>query len=251
MRTHKKALRLLFVLMGTLVLSAGVLTFGHVTADAENFIQVADVAMDCNTGLGVLDYDYSILAGSRAVFTIEGNDEWGEYSISYEMVYPESINGSPDVTIMIEGEGYITESAELFYPDGTPASTTHYYAECPSGEAHATFAHTTQHSPVPRASAVQEEVPVPGCDATLNIPSTAVGGVFVADAPIYWAPGQLTSPLVTINAGSTARVIGVDYSEAYYQILWHCQLLWVPVDTIAPNPDAVWNDHALPARIVE
>ncbi len=62
----------------------------------------------------------------------------------------------------------------------------------------------------------------------LPIPATAVGGTFVADAPVYWAPGKLTSPLVTIPAGNSARVIGLDSTGEYYQIIWVCDYVWVP-----------------------
>ncbi len=93
--------------------------------------------------------------------------------------------------------------------------------------------------------------PVPGCDALLPIPASAVGGLFVADAPLYWAPGEAISPAQDIAAGDTARVIGLDASGEYYQIIWVCDFLWVPKDTLAPNPDAVWQGAPLPTDVVE
>ncbi len=96
-----------------------------------------------------------------------------------------------------------------------------------------------------------EEPAVPGCDALLSIPVTAVGGTFVADAPVYWEPGELTSPLVTIPAGNSARVIGLDESGQYYKIIWACDFVWVPVGTLGPNYDAVWNGAPLPTAVVE
>ena len=95
-----------------------------------------------------------------------------------------------------------------------------------------------------------EEAAVPDCDVLIPIPATAVGGTFVADAPVYWAPGEPTSPLVTIPAGNSARVIGLDASGAYYQIVWVCDFLWVPVNTIGPNYDPPWNGAPLPTAIV-
>ncbi|MBP8972553.1 MAG: hypothetical protein KBH93_01645 [Anaerolineae bacterium] len=92
---------------------------------------------------------------------------------------------------------------------------------------------------------------LPGCDMLLPIPATAVGGTFVADAPLYWAPGKLTSPLVTITAGNSARVLGLDASGQYYQIIWVCDLVWVPTATLGPNYDAVWNGAPLPTGVVE
>jgi len=91
----------------------------------------------------------------------------------------------------------------------------------------------------------------PGCDVLVPIPDTAVGGTFVADAPVYWKPGQLVEPGVTITAGNSARVIGLDASGEYYQILWVCDFLWVPANTLGPNYDAVWNGAPLPTGVVE
>jgi hypothetical protein len=90
-----------------------------------------------------------------------------------------------------------------------------------------------------------------GCDVLMPIPATAVGGAFVADAPTYWAPGEPTNPLVTIKAGNTARVIGKDASGQYYKIIWVCDFLWVPVNTMGPNYDSVWNGAPLPNEIVQ
>jgi len=92
---------------------------------------------------------------------------------------------------------------------------------------------------------------LPGCDALLPIPKTAVGGTFVADAPVYWAPGELTNPLVTIAAGNSARVLGLDASGEYYKIIWGCNLLWVPKATLGPNYDAVWHGAPLPTGVVQ
>ncbi len=94
-------------------------------------------------------------------------------------------------------------------------------------------------------------ITAPGCDVLINIPSTAVGGTFVADAPVYWEPGELTSPLVTIPAGNSARVIGLDSTGEYYKIIWVCDYVWVPRATLGPNYDAVWNGAPLPTAVVE
>ena len=91
----------------------------------------------------------------------------------------------------------------------------------------------------------------PGCDVLMPIPATAVGGTFVADAPVYWEPGELTSPLVTIGAGNSARVIGLDAMGQYYKIIWVCDLVWVPKATMGPNYDAVWNGAPLPTEVVD
>ncbi|MBP8972348.1 MAG: hypothetical protein KBH93_00620 [Anaerolineae bacterium] len=94
-------------------------------------------------------------------------------------------------------------------------------------------------------------VPLAGCDVLMNIPSTAVVGAFVANAPLYWEPGQLVQPYTEITAGNTAWVLGKDASGEYYKIIWVCDQLWVPVGAMGPNYDAVWNGAPLPADVVE
>jgi hypothetical protein len=98
---------------------------------------------------------------------------------------------------------------------------------------------------------VQQQTPVAGCEAEINIPATAVGGLFTADAPLYWAPGKLIEPTMTIPAGNTALVIGPDASASYDEILWGCNLVWVPANTLAPNPDNVWHSTPLPTAVVQ
>ena len=92
---------------------------------------------------------------------------------------------------------------------------------------------------------------LPGCDTQIPIPSTAVVGAFTQTTPVYWAPGKMTDPVVSIEAGKTAWVLGLDATGQYYKIVWVCDLLWVPVNTIGPNYDAVWNGAPLPTGVVE
>ncbi len=90
-----------------------------------------------------------------------------------------------------------------------------------------------------------------GCDVLMNIPAGTVGGTFVANAQAYWAPGKLTAPVVTLAAGKSARVIGLDESGQYYKIIWGCNYLWVLKDTLGPNYDNVWHGAPLPTTVVK
>jgi len=127
--------------------------------------------------------------------------------------------------------------------NGVPTWTADVLISCPgSGGPYA----ATQLSNGPVTPSV-----VAGCDALLPIPATAVGGTFVADAPVYWAPGKLTSPLVTIRAGNTARVIGQDDTGQFYKIIWVCDFVWVPTATMGPNYDNVWHGAPLPTGVVK
>ena len=85
----------------------------------------------------------------------------------------------------------------------------------------------------------------PGCDM-VPIPAGAVVGKFVANAPVYWAPGKLANPEVTIPAGMTAWVFNLDPGGQYYRVLWACSIIYVPRVALAPNPDTVWHNAPLP-----
>lgn len=89
-----------------------------------------------------------------------------------------------------------------------------------------------------------------GCDVMMALPATAVVGSFVADATLYSEPGNPITPALTMQAGKTAWVLGVDASGQYYKILWVCSYVWVPKDTMGPNYDDVWEGTPLPTDVV-
>jgi hypothetical protein len=92
--------------------------------------------------------------------------------------------------------------------------------------------------------------PVPGCDLGMPITASSVVGQFVSTTNAYWAPGKVSSDVV-IEAGKTAWVLGMDESGEYYKIVWACSTLWVPVETLGPNYDDVWQGTPLPTVVVE
>jgi len=97
-----------------------------------------------------------------------------------------------------------------------------------------------------------EVVPVAGCDMYVNL-TGAVVGQFVADTPAYWGPdvnSQTENPTITIAKGKTLYVFGLDESGQFYKVLLQCRFLWVPKNTLGPNPDKVWNNTPLPTRVV-
>jgi hypothetical protein len=89
-----------------------------------------------------------------------------------------------------------------------------------------------------------------GCDARLPLDGAVVGS-FVADAPLYAEPGVLISPTITIPAGKTYWVSGLDASGQYYRIFLQCSVVWVPASAVGPNYDSVWNGAALPTTVIE
>ncbi len=95
-------------------------------------------------------------------------------------------------------------------------------------------------------------LPRSGCAEFLPLTADAVVGRFVRDAQTYWAPGQAIVPTVTIPANKTAWVLGMDASGMYYKIIWACDLLWVPANTMGPNVgDPLWQGAPLPTTVVQ
>ncbi len=90
-----------------------------------------------------------------------------------------------------------------------------------------------------------------GCDALLAFTDTAVVGAFVADTPLYSEPGVMIQPQVIVEAGKTYWVMGVDPTQQYYEIYVSCSRVWVPVSSMEPNYDDVWQGRPLPTNIVE
>jgi hypothetical protein len=88
-------------------------------------------------------------------------------------------------------------------------------------------------------------------DCAAALTDTSVVGAFVQDALVYADPGVPSSPAITLPAGKTTWVLGIDASGQYYKIRWACQYLWVQVGTMGPNFDAVWNGHPLPTEVVD
>ncbi len=91
---------------------------------------------------------------------------------------------------------------------------------------------------------------VPGPDL-VYIPAEAVVGAIVADTPALFAPQADATTDVVLNAGMTLWVYGVDASGSYYKVMLSGQFYWVPVNTMGPNYDEVWNGTPLPTVVVD
>lgn len=129
--------------------------------------------------------------------------------------------------------GWARFTIDVFDPGGDRVSTTTVYGSCATG-----------------ALWVRTWDDTPGCDL-LPIPEAAVVGSFTNNAGVFWAPGQAVTPTTVIDAGSTAWVLGRDASGQYYKIIWACDYLWVPVSSMGPNYDDVWQGRPLPVGDVE
>ncbi len=91
---------------------------------------------------------------------------------------------------------------------------------------------------------------VPGPDI-VNLPSGAVVGQFVSTTPAYFAPVSGATTPTILEAGKTAWVVGVDASGSFYKAVLSGQFFWVPVSSMGPNFDEVWNGTPLPITVVK
>lgn len=92
--------------------------------------------------------------------------------------------------------------------------------------------------------------PVPGPDM-VEIPSTAVVGAVAADTPVYFAPQAGAATGTTIEAGKTLWVYGVDASGGFYKVMLSGKFFWLPVSSMGPNYDNVWQGTPLPTDVVD
>lgn len=89
----------------------------------------------------------------------------------------------------------------------------------------------------------------PGPDM-VDIPSQAVVGAFVQTTPVYFAPRSDAGTTTTMEAGKTAWVYGIDATGQFYKVMLAGKFFWVPVSTMGPNYDEVWNGTPLPTTVV-
>jgi hypothetical protein len=85
----------------------------------------------------------------------------------------------------------------------------------------------------------------------VSMPANAVVGTFNAATPLMAHIGDTPNAAYMMQPGQSLWVFGVDASGAYYQVLLSGQLYWVPVSSMGPTYDAVWNGAPLPASVVE
>jgi len=90
---------------------------------------------------------------------------------------------------------------------------------------------------------------LPGPDM-VPIPATAVVGAFVVSTPAYFAPRADAATSTILDAGKTVWVFGVDASGGFYKVVLAGKFFWVPVGTMGPNYDAVWQGRPLPTGVV-
>jgi hypothetical protein len=90
----------------------------------------------------------------------------------------------------------------------------------------------------------------PGPDM-VELPATAVVGTFTAAAELLYAPDASAGTGVTMTPGQSLWVYGVDSTGEFHKVVMSGSMFWVPVGSIEPNYDDVWDGMPLPVDVVE
>jgi hypothetical protein len=85
----------------------------------------------------------------------------------------------------------------------------------------------------------------------IPLPSWAVVGSVNANVNAYWAPEEGATSDVVIEAGKTLWVLGIDETGQFYKVVLSGQYFWLPVWSMGPNYDEVWNGTPLPTEVVD
>jgi hypothetical protein len=133
------------------------------------------------------------------------------------------------------------------YVNGTLVYQSTLSVSC-SADTASTASTLTNVDPIPSSSPSSSPV-VPGPDM-VALPSGSVVGSFVTTTPAYFAPSANAVTPITIAAGKTLWVLGVDSSGDFYKVVMAGRYFWVPVDTMGPNFDNVWQGRPLPTNVI-
>jgi hypothetical protein len=202
-------------------------------ADNNNYVLFTHVNGSCDGQTITFNatIEYRIRAGSTLKVSYFESYQGQTQTFSDQQVIPDDLQGRNEMgDAMLPADYVFEETYELYNPDGSFASTTTLHIEC--------------------GNVWGSDTGLTGCDL-LPIPATAVVGHFNQNAETFWAPGNLVTPTTVIDAGNTAWVLGMDASGQYYKIIWSCDYLWVPVSSMGPNFDDVWQGRPLPTEVVD
>jgi hypothetical protein len=84
----------------------------------------------------------------------------------------------------------------------------------------------------------------------IHIPSQAAVGTFLDWTMLLGSPTPGGVSEYWMAPGQTLYVFGLDSTGQFYQVLLSGDLYWVPVTSMGPNYDRVWNGTPLPTTVV-
>ncbi len=234
-------MRKIFVLFVLAALVAVALPSAPTSASTYNYLVFTSNSLDCTAGTASGTIVYSLQPGAKVVSDVDVN---GAATLHTEYVATTNKSGTKTDTwanavaaagapgTPFPNPGYAHVTVKVYDPDGTLASETEAYGECPSG------------------TAWVKGWGMPGADDFIEYTPWTVGGTLVRDAMLYAMPGQPVVPEIILPAGKNVLVLGMDASGQYYKIVFAASYLWVEADAVGPNYDAVWGGAPLPTQVV-
>lgn len=99
--------------------------------------------------------------------------------------------------------------------------------------------------PAPAAPLASILPPGPACDGA---PDGSIGATLLTISDIYYAPDSDATTGQRLEAGRNVRAVGLDNTGAWMQVHYACALVWLPVENLSPNFDAVWRGTPLPTN---
>jgi hypothetical protein len=174
-------------------------------------------------------------------------------------------------TLAIWDDGAVIHSADFDATTSPQQFTTTYTISSPVGQQAVGYAYvvTSPTGQVSNDTVFSDRFQIPadvaqecferfgqvGCN--LNTPSGSVVGALTKPTLTYWAPdlSKELDPRLILGTDPTNKtwwVLGQDATHSFYKIAIVCDVyVWVPVDAMGPNYDAVWHGTPLPTRVVK
>ncbi|MBN1681216.1 MAG: hypothetical protein JW966_13095 [Anaerolineae bacterium] len=190
----------------------------------------------------------------------------GSFSVYFEM--PEksvgSVTSSNSAVVAFWGDTFLGMTHFNILPyyaiSDTYSGTVDYEVEVPCGEQvkfelyfFMSGLMDTAYATVDCGAKPDAVIRPAGCGALDGEPGAVVGQV-VAETIALWAPkadAVTHSPAIVLKPGQTLWVYGVDSTGMFQKVSLGCTYLWVPVGSMGPNPDKVWNNAGLPGQEVK
>jgi hypothetical protein len=188
-----------------------------------------------------------------------------DWTITVPGMLPNTVSGiyvddGPGPTTLTHDDHYLSSTTGFALPAGSliTYTFTDQYSDaeaglsvnCTTGAVTSVWSIPDPGPPAAPAAPAAPVLPAPGPDM-VSLPATAVVGSFTQTTAGYHKPDFAATTEIVMEEGKTVWVYGVDVSGAFYKVLLSGVFFWVPVDTMGPNFDAVWNGTPLPTGIVE
>jgi hypothetical protein len=229
--------RILIVLMTVLLVAV---VFGSAQAASQNYRRYSNPSMTCTSTDFLLTYTIEAKAVDAGV-TVHGRVfQNGSLIMDSTTSMPqgtdETVPGGVGSTI--PSFPFSVEVVVVTLLDGTPVYEGTVMGMCSgagTGTASVTYTDLTEGA---------------GPDM-VALPADAVVGTFTQSSVLYWDDNVDAATEMVMETGKSLWVLGTNTGGTFYKVLLSGHALWVPVGSVGPTYDAVWNGAPLPTTIVD